>query len=162
MLFGPHEDTLGEDRVCAVSGVRFPPPQEPIRVLGLHLGTDTTAARQRTWSLRRVRVGEGAARWRGVTMSWLGRCHVAKQVLAAMLVHHATYQPPPRDVWGRIQRTIYGFMAAASLADAQGRSCISHPARHIAALPWGEGGVAMVDPALHAESACRRRWRCGC
>lgn len=151
LLFGPQEDTLGPDGTCAVCGAHFPPPQEPIHHLGIHLGTDTAAAARRTWSKRMARVGEGAARWRSVGMSWLGRCHVAKQVLAAMLVHHVTYQPPPGQVWGSIQRTVYAFMGAATLADAQGRSCISHPARHVAALPWEEGGVAMVDPAMHAE-----------
>lgn len=151
MLFGAQEATLGPDGVCAACGAFFPPPQEPIRHLGVHLGADTAVAQRRTWGARRARVSEGAARWGAVGLSYLGRCHVAKQVLAAFLVHHATFQPAPSQVWSGIQRAIFGFVGAATLADAQGRGCISHPARHIAALPWEQGGVAMLDPALHAE-----------
>lgn len=151
MLFGD-QSTLGqEDRVCSVCHAHFPSPQEPIRHLGVHLGADVEAAQQRTWGGRRARVAQGAAVWRSADLSYLGRCHVSKQVLAAMLVHHATFQPPPRKVWERIQTAMYAFMAAASLADAQTPQCISHPARHIAALPWGQGGIAMIDPAVHAE-----------
>ncbi len=151
LLFGQQEDTLQGGRVCSVCRAYFPPPQEPIRHLGVHLGADVQAAQRQTWGARRARVAEGAALWRSVGASWLGRCHVAKQVLAAMLVHHATFQPPPRVVWERIQSAMYAFMGAASLADAQTLASISHPARHIAALPWGQGGVAMIDPTLHAE-----------
>lgn len=150
-LFGEQEETLGPDRVCTACSAYFPPPQEPIRHLGVHLAVDTAAAQVETWNARRARVAEGAAHWGAVGLSWLGRCHVSKQVLAAMLVHHATFQPPPRQVWEGIQRAIFAFMSGATLVDAQGRSCITHPARHVAALPWQQGGVAMIDPALHAE-----------
>lgn len=150
LLFGD-QSSLREDRVCSVCHAYFPPAQEPIKHLGIHLGTDVEAAQRRTWGARRARVAQGAAVYRSANLSWLGRCYVAKQVLAAMLVHHATFQPPPRDVWQRIQTALYAFMGAASLADAQTSQSISHPARHIAALPWEQGGIAMIDPTLHAE-----------
>ena len=37
---GPHPELDAATRVCGVSGILFPPPQEPIRHLGIFLGLD--------------------------------------------------------------------------------------------------------------------------
>ncbi|GAB4815364.1 hypothetical protein N2152v2_002410 [Parachlorella kessleri] len=160
---GPKEDgslTTGEvekvfpalPRVCAVSGVLFPPPQAPIRHLGIFLSTDPAAGHAKSFAGLLHGVRETAALWRQHHLSWLGRAYVAKQVLASKVTYHATFVPPEASMWARITHVISAFVAGSGVdGDGAGGGGISHPAQHVCSLPWEEGGVALVDPSIQAE-----------
>ena len=85
MMFGDQSTLDPDTRVCSVCRVHFPPPEDPVRHLGIHMSRDTEAARTVTFSRLHARVRDAAARWAQHRMSWLGRAHVAKQVLTAMV-----------------------------------------------------------------------------
>ena len=150
IMFGDQSTIDPATRVCNVCQIPF--PQDPVRHLGIFLGTDEAEAAQRTFRKVLGSVVAAAAHWRQVRLSYLGRAHVAKQVLAAIAVYHATFVPPPPALWRRITAVISAFVADSSLADGQVGGGISHPGRCIAALPWDEGGVSLVDPSLQLES----------
>lgn len=151
MMFGDLSSIDPLTRECSVCQVPFPSPQEPIRHLGVHLGTDVEAAINKTFGALLAKVKGAALHWSQFELSWLGRAHVAKQVLAAMLVYHATFMQPPRTLWSRIMSMVFAYIAGAGLVDGQGGGGIVHPARHVACLPWEEGGVNLVDPSLQLE-----------
>ena len=149
---GPHPERDAGSGVCAVSGVLFPPADEPIRHLGIFLSTSPEAGHAKTYAGLLYGVRQAALLWRQHKLSWLGRAHVAKQVLASKVSYHATFVPPPRQLWARITHIISAFVAGASPAErGEGGGGIGHPALHVASLPWEEGGVALVDPAIQAE-----------
>ena len=63
------------------------------------------------WAQRLTAVAARLQHWRGVGLTYAGRVHVAKQVLAAALVHVATFVAPPSQQLDAIQRMIDGFVA---------------------------------------------------
>lgn len=149
---GAHPERDAGTGVCAVSGVLFPPADEPIRHLGIFLSTTPEAGHAKTYAGLLYGVRQTALLWRQHKLSWLGRAHVAKQVLASKVSYHATFVPPPPQLWARITHVISAFVAGASPAErGEGGGGVGHPAMHVASLPWEEGGVALVDPALQAE-----------
>jgi hypothetical protein len=105
-LVGPHP----------LSGVEFLPPGEPFRHLGILLTTgDRGAAAADMWAQRLTAVAARLQHWRGVGLTYAGRVHVAKQVLAAALVHVATFVAPPPQ-----QRQPSERNSSAMLADREG------------------------------------------
>ncbi|GAB4819619.1 hypothetical protein N2152v2_006665 [Parachlorella kessleri] len=149
---GPHPERDPVTGVCAVSGVLFPPPQAPIRHLGIFLSTDPAAGHAKSFAGLLHGVRETAALWRQHHLSWLGRAYVAKQVLASKVTYHATFVPPEASMWARITHVISAFVAGSGVdGDGAGGGGISHPAQHVCSLPWEEGGVALVDPSIQAE-----------
>lgn len=155
LCFGPHPQRDATTGVCALSGVTFPPPQDPIRHLGIFLGTDPVAANARTYARLLHSVREDALLWRAHRLSWLGRAYIAKQVLAAKVTYHTTFVPAPRAsrLLGRIAGIISAFVAGGSLAEEAppGGAGLSFPALRRAALPWQEGGVGLADPIAQAD-----------
>ncbi|GAB4814242.1 hypothetical protein N2152v2_001288 [Parachlorella kessleri] len=149
---GPHPERDPVTGVCAVSGVLFPPPQAPIRHLGIFLSTDPAAGHAKSFAGLLHGVRETAALWRQHHLSWLGRAYVAEQVLASKVTYHATFVPPEASMWARITHVISAFVAGSGVdGDGAGGGGISHPAQHVCSLPWEEGGVALVDPSIQAE-----------
>ncbi len=151
LLFGAAAPAGDAAHVCAASGVTFPPVQEPIRHLGVHLGRDAAAASQRTFGVMLGRVRSAAVHWSQHRLSHLGRAHVAKQVLCSMLSYHAAFVPAPRDAWRSICSLVYAFVGGATPADGIGSGHIGHPGRHIASLPWADGGISLVDITIQVE-----------
>ena len=49
--------------------------------------------------------------WSARGLSFLGRVHVAKQVLAASLWYHATFQQPPKQLLQQISRQLSQYVA---------------------------------------------------
>ena len=138
--------------VCPVCGVTFPPPQEPIRHLGIFLGADPVAANTRTFGRLHAAVLQAALLWRQHKLSWLGRSYIAKQVLGAMLSYHACFVPCPADLWARLQRILSSFVRGSTPEDGLGGPSLCHPRLAVTALPWEEGGVGMLD--LGVQGAC--------
>ena len=54
-----------------------------------------------------------ARHWSARGLSFLGRVHVAKQVLAASLWYHATFQQPPKQLLQQISRQLSQYVASA-------------------------------------------------
>ena len=148
---GPHPELDPATRVCGVCGVTFPPPQEPIRHLGIFLSLDQEAAAAATWARRRSSMLHEALLWRSQQLSWFGRAYIAKQVLASKVCYHATFVPCPPAEWKRIEHLLASFVGRASLADGDGRGGVHHPAQHVLALPWAEGGISLVDLGIQAD-----------
>ena len=152
LLFGPDQSSIDSaTRFCAVSGLEFPPPQDPIRHLGIFVGKDSAAAHAQTFGRLLAAVKAQAVHWAQHKLSWLGRAYIAKQVLAAMLVYHVGFVQPPPELWQRIRGVLRSFVAGAVVRDGAASGSIGHPALHLTALPKEEGGIAMVDIDLHAD-----------
>lgn len=152
LMFGDQRSVNPDTRVCSVCQVTFPPPQEPIRHLGIYMGADAEVAATKTFQRVLGSIRTAATHWRQIQLTYIGRAHVAKQVLAAAAVHHATFVSPPRRLLRSITGVLSAFVADATLADGEGGGGISHPARHVAALPWEDGGVSLVDFELQMQS----------
>jgi hypothetical protein len=116
------------------------------------MGTDAEVAATKTFQRVLGSVRAAAAHWRQVQLTYLGRAHVAKQVLAAIAVYHVTFVAPPRRLLRSLIAVLSAFVADATLADGEGGGGISHPARHVASLPWEDGGVSLVDFELQMQS----------
>ena len=106
-----------------------------------------------------------ARHWSARGLSFLGRVHVAKQVLAASLWYHASFQQPPKQLLQQISRQLSQYVASAqhhrhsdaALALAQGNSqdyaALPAPAPSAAlfprvltsSLPPAQGGVGLVE-----------------
>ena len=102
--------------------------------------------------------------WAARGLSFLGRVHVAKQVLAASLWYHASFQRPPEPLLQQLSSQLRSFLASAqqpghsddAVALAQGNSqgstqlpCVSSgqalfPGELTSSLPSAQGGVGLV------------------
>ncbi|KIZ03740.1 hypothetical protein MNEG_4222 [Monoraphidium neglectum] len=87
------------------------------------------------WQRRIKAVAAQVQHWRGVDLTYEGRVRVAKQVLAATLVHTATYAAPPAAQLRSLQRLIDCFVAFGAADDGD-------PTRPLRARPGSAGGVA--------------------
>ena len=103
--------------------------------------------------------------WSARGLSFLGRVHVAKQVLAASLWYHATFQRPSDQLLKQISRQLRSYVASAqqhnhsdaAVALAQGNSqSPAHlpsqapsgalfPGVLTSSLPPAQGGVGLVE-----------------
>ncbi|KAL3141653.1 hypothetical protein ABBQ32_004882 [Trebouxia sp. C0010 RCD-2024] len=103
--------------------------------------------------------------WSARGLSFSGRVHVAKQVLAASLWYHATFQRPPEQLLQQISRQLTRYVASAqhqsqgdaAVALAQGNSQDSaalpasapsaalFPRVLTSSLPPAQGGVGLVE-----------------
>ena len=151
LCFGPHPELDPATRVCGACGVRFPSPQEPIRHLGIFLGTDAEAAHAQTFGRLYQNVRDTAALWRQHKLSWLGRAYIAKQVLAAQVSYHITFVPAPAHLWRLVSSIISAFIAGAEGTEGEGGGGVSHPSLAVTALPWEEGGISRVDLGIQGE-----------
>ena len=67
------------------------------------------------------------ARWSGFRLSFLGRAHVAKQVLMFIFTHHATFVPVPADILRQFCTSVYTFFSSFVMKKAH----MSIDANHI-------------------------------
>ena len=80
----------------------------------------------------------------------LGRCEVARQVLASCLVYHAQFVPVPDRILQLIQRRVTAFvLGLGCIRNADSRPLRSEPAAAVASLPKQLGGIGQVDVAAH-------------
>jgi hypothetical protein len=155
MVLGTHHSIVG---VHADSGIKFVGPTDTIRHLGIPLTTgDQIAASKKLFQDRLTSVWVSIRRWSSFHLSYLGRVHVAKQVLGNKLAYHATFLRPPNNAPDKMQdqlvNAIEGFISrGVSFPDAGHPSHRSRrPARIVASLPAAQGGVAKADMAAHIE-----------
>jgi hypothetical protein len=99
MLLGPGAGLAG---IHAGTGIEFVPPEGHVRHLGVLLSAgDSASAARVLFQRRRDGVCRRIAAWSRFKLSYLGRLHVAKQVLASSLYYHATFVDPPCRPAGR-------------------------------------------------------------
>ena len=139
-------------------GVPFVPHGGRVKHLGVELGRDMAACSvamfDRLTSGLLSRVGHWSAR----CLSFLGRVHVAKQVLGSSLWYHAMFMRPSPTQLQRITHIITAFVAG--VAPESGRRAALHPGRFTSSLDWSQGGVRLVDvdamiTALQAKLVAR-------
>ena len=140
LLFGSEAHFEGLDEAL---GVTFSAHAGQVRHLGVFVGHDAAACSQRMYdriiSGLRMRVGHWAAR----RLSFLGRAHVAKQVLGASLWYHATFVRPSGAQLERICAIIMTFVAGGDVRG--GRIPPLFPNRTLSSLDWAQGGVRLID-----------------
>ena len=142
MALGSHPPIQGKH---PTSGVEFVPPGQAVRHLGVLLTTgDRAAAAATMWEQLVGKVAARLQHWRAVELSYWGRVHVAKQVLAAAVVHVATFVEPPAQPLKALQRLIDGFAVHGGAAADADRPLRARPPAAAAALPRDEGGAAAV------------------
>jgi exonuclease III len=136
-LAGPHADT----------GITFHSPLQPIRHLGVPLTSGNQAAAVSELYGKKLQAIYARLRhWRRLPLSYLGRLHVAKQVLASTISYHATFLAPPEPQLIHISRVIAAYTINGSLLDEADTRPLRHrPSRLVASLPRDMGGVAQVD-----------------
>mgnify|MGYP001807816805 CR=1 FL=1 len=79
----------------------------PIRHLGVFLSVGgATAFADELHQQRQHSIGHRACTWGRYDLTLLGRCEVARQVLASCLVYHAQFVPVPERIMRLIQRRI--------------------------------------------------------
>ena len=156
---------LASATVAALPGIAFITAQQTIKHLGVRLGYDMQAACSQTFGAIYHAICSKIRHWSARGLSFLGRAHVAKQVLAASLWYHATFQRPPEQLLTALSVLLRKFVASAQLDShcdeavmlAQGSShnhselpataprVSLHPGHLTSSLPPDRGGVGLVD-----------------
>ena len=144
LTLGAHPPLVG---LHAGTGITFHSPLQPIRHLGVPLTSGDQAAAVSALYSKKLQAIYGRIRhWRRLPLSFLGRLHVAKQVLASTISYHATFLALPEPHLTNISRAIAAFTIFGSLLDEADTRPLRHrPSRIVASLPPEMGGVAQVD-----------------
>jgi hypothetical protein len=149
MGLGPHRSMVGLDTATGV--VFVDTAAEPIRHLGILLsvrGADAFA--EQLFEQRLRSIGHRARAWSRYDLSLLGRCEVARQVLASCLVYHAQFVPVPDRLMRLIQRRISAFvLGLGCIRNTDNRQLRWRPAQQVASLQAKQGGIASVDVQAH-------------
>ena len=158
--------------VSSLPSISFITGQETVKHLGVHLGYDMLAASQRTFNGIYQAIKVKVNHWSARGLSFLGRVHVAKQVLAASLWYHATFQRPSEQLLKQISSQLRRYVASAqqhsqsdaALALAQGNSQTPaqlpslaplgalFPGVLTSSLPPAKGGVGLVEVPTQVQA----------
>ena len=125
-----------------VTGITFSVDAAGITHLGIPLSRDEGAAQQALYQRILESVRTRIRRWAGHGLSFMGRAYIAKQILMAQFVYHATFIPMPLGIRLQVCTAIYTFVAAGRPADAGAGQL--YPARDTCALPITQGGIGLV------------------
>jgi hypothetical protein len=152
MGLGPNSSMVGLDPATGV--VFVDTTVEPIRHLGILLSVRGAAAFAEQLFEQRLRsIGHRARAWSRYDLSLLGRCEVARQVLASCLVYHAQFVPVPDRLMRLIQRRISAFvLGMGCIRNTDNRQLQWRPAQQVASLQAKQGGVASVDVQAHVTA----------
>jgi hypothetical protein len=145
LVLGSHPPVQGPEPTTG--GAKFLGPAEPRRHLGARLGVNMPLAHEQLWAERRKGVRHAAFIWRKHHLSYMGRVHVAKSVLASKLYYHATVQPPTAAELKPVATDIQRYIRALA-DDDDGPYPMMHPCAAVAAMPKVEGGVGAPDVAV--------------
>ena len=123
-----------------MTGISFSMDAAGITHLGIPFSRDEGAAQQALY--QRILESARIRRWEGHGLSFMGRAYIAKQILMAQFVYHATFIPRPLGIRLQVCTAIYTFVAADRPADAGAGQL--YPARDTCALPITQGGIGLV------------------
>ena len=124
-------------------GVPFVPHGGSIKHLGVQVGRDLSACSHAMYERIISGLLQRVGHWSARRLSFLGRVHVAKQVLGASLWYHAVFMRPEPAQLQRIASIIVAFVAGIDVAS--GRRVALYPNRLVSSLDWAQGGVRLVD-----------------
>lgn len=161
LLLGGHDSEQARVVAQGLTGVPFVPPGQHLRHLGVLLSVgDPAGARKAMFAKRLAGVQFRVRNWARFDLSYLGRLHVAKQVLASSLYYHATFVPPPDDVLGAIVGCIDTFVGLGRLVEPGEPEGLlrSFPSAAVESLCHEDGGLRRADipaqvMALHGKVA---------
>jgi hypothetical protein len=151
MLLGP--GSLGAHGVEAATGVAFVGEQEHVRHLGLLLSAGAqAAATRRMFEQRLLAVRLRIRDWCRFGLSYLGRLHVAKQVLASSLYYHASFIRPPPDLLELLVDCVDCFVVQGRLLEGPVAPLKHTPSAAVESLPYALGGLQRADIPLQIEA----------
>jgi hypothetical protein len=152
MGLGPNSSMVGMDAATGIVFVNT--AAEPIRHLGILLSVRGAHAFAEQLFEQRLRsIGYRARTWSRYNLSLLGRCEVARQVLASCLVYHAQFVPVPAHIMRLIQRRISAFvLGLGCIRNTDSRQLHWRPAQQVASLQAKQGGIASVDVQAHVTA----------
>ena len=130
--------------VCALLSISFITGLQTIKHLGVRLGYDMPAACIQTFSSIHQAIRAKVRHWSARGLSFLGRVHVAKQVLAASMWYHVTFQRPPEQLLQHVSRQL-SDTALCGFGTAPQRYCSGPGLGQPSGLCWAGGG-AYTDP----------------
>ncbi|KAA6410082.1 MAG: hypothetical protein FRX49_13839, partial [Trebouxia sp. A1-2] len=163
---------LASASVAALPSISFITGQQTIKHLGVLLGYDMQAASQQQFTSIYHAINAKVRHWAARGLSFLGRVHVAKQVLAASLWYHASFQRPSEQLLKQLSQQLRKFVASAqqpnhsddAVALAQGHSqgsaqlpCAApgaalFPGELASSLPLSKGGVGLVHVPTQVQA----------
>ena len=152
MVLGAHQRLVGQD---AESGVVFVATDiTPIRHLGVLLSVRGAAAfAEQLYQQRLSSITYRARMWSRCNLTLLGRCEVARQVMASCLVYHAQFVPVPDATMQLIERRISAFvLGLGCIGQDDNRQMRWRPAQAVASLQPKQGGIACVDVQAHVTA----------
>jgi hypothetical protein len=149
MALGAHPAMVGVDEETGVTFVDT--TVTPIRHLGILLSVrGATEFTQQLFEQRLRSITHRVRHWSRLKLTLLGRCEVARQVLASCLVYHAQFVPVPAHLMSMLQRRIKAFTLGRGCAPlTDGRPLTCRPAAAVANLPAQRGGIGHVDVLSH-------------
>ena len=128
------------------TGVYFPGADDPpIRHLGILVSHDQATATRAMFAQRLRGLYAGIRHWAAFDLTYIGRLHVAKSVLASTLWYHATFVQPPADVLRHMVNAVNHFVATGALVEELGPVRGRPPGGAIEALPRQHGGLGRVQ-----------------
>ena len=158
LTMGTHPPVVGTN---AATGAKFPSPgDEPPRHLGIPLTTNMTTAANLCYTSRIQRLQHIGRGWQRHGLSFVGRVHVAKQVLGNALAYHLSFVPPTPPQLAALRKCIDGFTAWSLLPEDASLVChnraLLKPTPVVACQDRAMGGVCHLDldsflAALHAK-----------
>jgi hypothetical protein len=136
--------------------------QQPIRHLGILLSAAGAEPHAATLFTQRLQTITWRVRqWARQNLTYLGRCAVARQVLASCLTYHAQFVPVPADIMARVHRRITAFVTGqGSVQEAHMKQWTdSPPAAPVSFLAsWGNQDRCMPERmqqrCRHAQKHC--------
>lgn len=151
ICMGSHVAVHGKD---PISRADFGQPGDAPRIaLGVPSTTDLSVAAACVYSKRIRALHLVAHLWGMHPLSAVGRCLMAKQVMANTVSYHATFVPPPAATVTAMQAIIARYVARSRLPEDA--TLVSHgvpavlPKAAIACLPRHLGGMSMPDLRNH-------------
>ena len=151
MVMGSDAESVG---VEPVTGVPFQDTsQGPVRHLGIFLSSlgVTQQLSDQLFQERLRTINWRIRHWARYDLSLLGRCEVAKQVLASTLSYHIQFVSPSVQLLQLIHRRLLGFVLGKGLVSAEAAAQLkASPSAAVASLPKAMGGLAQVDVMAHA------------
>ncbi|PNW82408.1 hypothetical protein CHLRE_06g278291v5 [Chlamydomonas reinhardtii] len=142
--------------LCEVEEVQGPCPHTGVPFttgavthLGVPLSWDSEAAAADLYTRRARGMAFVARLWAALSLTLVGRVHIAKQVLAAKLAYHFSFLNPSPAQLKELTDLVDHF--AARSMHAEDASLVSHgnplllPKRETACLTYKDGGVNHVD-----------------
>ena len=159
LTLGTHPSVVG---VNAATGAHFPAPGDaPPRHLGIPLTTNTAVAAGLCYASRIQRLQHIGRGWRRHGLSFVGRVHVAKQVLGNALAYHFSFVLPTPPQLAALRKCVDGFAAWSLLPEDASLVChgraLLKPNPVVAYQDRSAGGVSHLDldsfvTALHAKT----------